>query len=463
MLDRPTLTAKQINDELLWPVLTVPRRWIALVLLTGAFVAAGVTAGASFIIFGLGVTGLNRPVFWGFMIVNFVFWVGISHAGTMISSILRLSQAEWRRPVTRAAETMTVFALMTSLLHPVIHAGRPWRIAYWVFGYDFWRGIWPNVRSPLVWDPAAIITYLTGSILFVYTALIPDLANIRDRTTGWQQRIYGVLSLGWRGTPRQWKFQGIAGILLSAIILPVFVSVHSIVSWDFAVSIVPAWHASIFAPYFVLGAVHSGVAAVILLMALMRWIYKMDHYIWEEHFDNIGRLLIAVATAWFFALWLDITFALYSGETQEVAVMELRIFTFPYNVLVVIFLLTAFFIPVPLWLSRRVRRNIPLMVWTAILVNIGMWLERFLIIVPGLSSKQPQTFMWNFYSPSLAEAAIVLGSFGLVGFLLLLFSKVFPLVPVWEQKEGQVFKTEITIGNARVPAILREEASSQVW
>src|SRR5262249_26596181 len=187
-------------------------------------------------IFGLGLTGLSRPNMWGFLITNFVFWVGISHAGTMISSILRLTQAEWKRPITRAAEVMTVFALSTAALFPVMHIGRPWRALYWFFPYDFPRGVWPNVRSPLVWDPSAIFTYLSSSAMFVYVALIPDLAIIRDRSTGWRRSLYSVLALGWRGNPRQWRLQGIVGFLLSALILPVFRSVHSIVSLDFAVA-----------------------------------------------------------------------------------------------------------------------------------------------------------------------------------------------------------------------------------
>ena len=232
------------------------------------------------------MTGLNRPVFWGFFITNFVFWVGISHAGVMISAILRLTGAEWRRPVTRAAEVLTIFSLLTAALMPLIHTGRPWRILYWFLPYDFSRGIWPDPRSPLVWDPAAIFTYLTGSILFVYVALIPDLAVARDRSTGWRFILYSILSLGFRGNPRQWKLQAVAGILLSALILPVFVSVHSIVSWDFAVNIgVEGWHATIFAPYFVIGAVHSGVSAVVTMMALMRWLWGWDKYIRPEHFD----------------------------------------------------------------------------------------------------------------------------------------------------------------------------------
>ena len=456
MYQRRTLTDVQINRELLGPVFTTPMWWIVLAAALAIVVAGAAGAFGWMLNQGLGVTGLNRPVFWGFFITNFVFWVGISHAGVMISAILRLSQAEWRRPMTRAAETMTVFALMTAALMPMVHTGRPWRLFYWFLPYDFSRGIWPDVRSPLVWDPSAIFTYLTGSILFVFIALVPDLAVIRDRTTGWRHVVYGTLALGWRGNPRQWRLQALAGILLSALILPVFVSVHSIVSWDFGISLVPAWHVTIFAPYFVIGAVHSGVAAVVILMVIMRKLFHLQNYIWEEHFDAIGRLLIVVATAWFFFFWLDVIFAFWTRESQELTVLHLRMFTPPWSWLFLVFILSAYVIPVPIWMFRRARRNVSVMLWTCILVNIGMWIERFLIIVPGLARKMPLTFDYATYRPSAVEITIVVGTFALVSLFLLLFSKVFPLIPLWEAKEGQVLKQEIKVGDVNVPAIIKE-------
>ncbi len=406
---------------------------------------------------GLGVTGLSRPVFWGLMIVTFVFWVGISHAGIMISAILRLTQAEWRRPVTRAAELLTVFSLLTALLFPLIHEGRPWR-AYWYAPYDFARGIFPSVRSPLVWDPAAIGTYLTGSTLFLYVALLPDLGNLRDRTTGWQNAMYTMLALGWRGNPRQWKMQTVGGILLSALMLPIFVSVHSIVSWDFAVTTgVEGWHSTIFAPYFVIGAVHSGVSAVVTMMALMRWLWKWGDFIRPEHFDALARLLIVVATGWLGFTFLELIFALYTLEGPEIALREMQLFTWPWNALFIVFLLTAYFIPVPLWLFKKVRNNIAAMFWTSILVNIGMWLERFFIVVPGLARKTPFTFAWESYKPSPIEWFLLGWSVAWVLFLMLMFARFFPLVPLFEQKESQVFTTDMKIGRATVPAIIREQ------
>ncbi|MEK9659445.1 MAG: NrfD/PsrC family molybdoenzyme membrane anchor subunit [Chloroflexota bacterium] len=456
MYYRRTLTEAQINRELLGTVLSTPLWWVVLTGLLGIVVAGMLSAIGFMFNQGLKVTGLGEPVFWGFFITNFIFWVGISHAGVMISAILRLSQAEWRRPMVRAAETMTVFSLMCSLLMPLIHAGRPWRIFYWVFPYDWARGIWPDVRSPLVWDPTAIITYLTSSSLFVYTALIPDLAVIRDRSTGWRRTVYGALALGWHGNPRQWKLQGLAGILLSALILPVFVSVHSIVSWDFSVSLVPAWHVTVFAPYFVIGAVHSGVSAVVTLMIIMRKLYKLENYIWEEHIDAVARLLIVVANTWLFFFWLDLVWALWLKEEQEMAVWQLRMFEAPWSWLFFLFFTLGYAIPVPLWFFRKVRRSFTWMLWTSLLVNFGMFLERLLIIVPSLAKRGPWVFDWASYRPSPVEITVILGSVALVSFLLLLFSKFFPLIPLWEEKEGQLFIEEIKVGARVVPAIVKE-------
>lgn len=445
------------NRVLLNGQLDTPKWWAPTVATLGVVVVIGLIVIGVMINKGLGVTGLARPVYWGLFITTFVFWVGISHAGIMISAILRLTQAEWRRPVTRAAELLTVFSLLTALVFPLIHAGRPWRIAYWILPYDFARGIYPNIRSPLIMDPVAISTYLTGSTLFLYVALLPDLGNLRDRTHGWQHALYTVLALGWRGNPRQWKMQTVGGILLSALMLPIFVSVHSIVSWDFAVaSAVEGWHSTIFAPYFVIGAVHSGVSAVVTMMALMRWLWKWDDFIRPEHFDALARLLIVVATGWLGFTFLELIFALYGQDAPEIALREMQMFQWPWNMLFIIFLFTAYLIPVPMWLFKRVRTNIALMFWTSILVNVGMWLERFLIIVPGLARRTPFVYTWEAYRPSAVEWTIFVWSFAWVTFLMLLFSRFFPLVPLFEQKESQVFTDDMTIGRAKVPAIVRE-------
>lgn len=453
-----SLGQSYINQVLLRGQLATPGWWKPMVI----FLTIGVLVGWAVIFYmfatGLGVTGLTRPVYWGLFITTFVFWVGISHAGIMISAILRLNQAEWRRPVTRAAELLTVASLMTALLFPIFHAGRPWRIVYWIFPYDFARGIWPNIRSPLVMDPIAIGTYLTGSTLFLYVALLPDLGNLRDRSTGFWKVFYSIASLGWRGNPRQWRMQTVGGILLSAIMLPIFVSVHSIVSWDFAVApAVEGWHSTIFAPYFVIGAVHSGVSAVVTMMALMRWGWKWGDFIRPEHFDALARLLIVVATVWLGFTFLELSFALYSLDAPEIALRETQIFQWPWNLMFAGLLITGYVIPVGAWAFKRVRNSIPLMFWTSLLVNVALWLERYLIIVPGLARRTPFTFVWDTYAPSIVEWVILVWSFMWVTLLILLFSRVFPLVPLFEQKEGQVFVKSIKIGRLRVPAIFREQ------
>ena len=260
MQARRDLPLPRIDRDLLRFALRRPPRWFwwsALVL--GALLGAAVLAEAAMVVVGLQLLGLTNTVYWAVLIANFIFWVGISHAGVMISAILRLTRAEWRRPITRSAEVLAVFALTTAGLFPLIHTGRVWRTIYWIFPYDFARDVWPGVRSPLVWDPAAIVTYLTATILFVYVGLIPDLAVARDRAADRRRAVYGALALGFRGTTRQWRIQAVAGQLLPALILPVFVSVHSIVSFDFSMAIVPGWHSTVFAPYFVIGAVWSGV------------------------------------------------------------------------------------------------------------------------------------------------------------------------------------------------------------
>ncbi len=458
MQQRRVIDQVETNRVLLNGQLDTPKWWLPTVIGLGIVVIIGFVIIGFMVNRGLGVTGLSRPVYWGLFITTFVFWVGISHAGIMISAILRLTQAEWRRPVTRAAELLTVFSLLTALIFPLIHAGRPWRIAYWILPYDFARGIFPNIRSPLIMDPVAISTYLTGSTLFLYVALLPDLGNLRDRTQGWQKAMYTVLALGWRGNPRQWKMQTIGGILLSALMLPIFVSVHSIVSWDFAVTpAVEGWHSTIFAPYFVIGAVHSGVSAVVTMMALMRWLWKWDDFIRPEHFDALARLLIVVATAWLGFTFLELIFAIYSLDAPEIALRELQIFAWPWNMMFVVFLMTGYVIPVGMWLFKSVRNNIALMFWTSLFVNIGMWLERFMIIVPGLSRRTPFVYTWDSYRPSLVEWSILVWSVAWVTFLMLLFSRFFPLVPLFEQKESQIFVDKIKIGRVNVPAILREQ------
>jgi molybdopterin-containing oxidoreductase family membrane subunit len=286
--------AERIREDLLRPLFHTSWRFY-----TGAgiLVAIGLAGIAAFLYqvnSGLGVAGITRPVFWGFYITNFVFWIGISHAGTLISAILRLVDAGWRRPVTRCAEAITVFALVIGGQFPVIHLGRPW-LFFWLIPYPSERHIWPNFRSPLLWDFLAITTYITGSLTFLLLPIIPDWATVRDRSAGLRKRIYTILALGWQGTPREWHRLEVAMRIMAVAIIPVAVSVHTIVSWDFAMALVPMWHSTMFGPYFVAGAIFSGIAALIIAMALLRKFLHLEEYLKPIHFDNLGKLLLLMS------------------------------------------------------------------------------------------------------------------------------------------------------------------------
>jgi Ni/Fe-hydrogenase subunit HybB-like protein len=451
------LSASQINEDLLGFVLRRPTpRWFWLwVIFLGAVIAIGVAAVAGLVLDGLQLLGLSDNVYWAIFIANFIFGVGMSHAGVMISAILRLTQAEWRRPITRTAEMLAVFSLITAAVFPIIHTGRLWRTAYWVFPYDFNRGIWPDVRSALIWDPSAIVTYLLGTLLFVYVDLIPDAAVARDRAGGLRKRIYAALALGFRGTSRQWRLQEAAGLLVSALILAVFVSVHSIVAWDLSMAIQPAWHSTALAPYFVIGAVYSGVAGVLTAMIVLRRALKLERYITAQHFDAVGRLLIAVAPAYFFFFLCDFYFGIFSRDPNELQIWQLRLFEPPTSILFYIQVATLL-IPVPFWCFKRCRRSVKIMFWTSLSVNVGMWLERYLLVVTPLQLKQPFTFGWiPTYVPSVVESIATLASFALVALGVIVFAKVLPIVPLWDEKEGQVLSTTVRVGRLEVPAAAR--------
>ena len=282
-------------------------------------VLAGVFAFSYQVYHGLGVWGLNWPVFWAFDITNFVFWIGISHAGTLISAILRLANAGWRRPVTRCAEAITVFALSIGAIIPICHLGRPW-LFFWLVPYPSERHIWPNFRSPLLWDFFAILTYLTGSMIFLFLPIIPDAAAARDLAHGWRKKLYALLSLGWQGNPKQWHRLESAMHIMAIAIIPVAVSVHTIVSWDFAMTPVPMWHSTIFGPYFVCGAIFSGVAALILAMALLRKFLHLEEYLEPIHFDHLGKLLLTMSLLWFYFTFAERLTTWYGNDVAEMSV-----------------------------------------------------------------------------------------------------------------------------------------------
>lgn len=426
-------TPKQINDELLRPLFKTSRRFYLLVGVLGAFVVAALGAWGYQLWNGIGVAGIRWPVFWAFYITNFVFWIGISHAGTLISAILRLANATWRRPVTRCAEVITVFALMIGAMFPVIHLGRPW-LAFWLIPYPSERGIWPNFRSPLLWDFFAINTYFLGSAIFLLLPTIPDFAVVRDRARGWRKKIYSLLALGWRGTPQQWHRLETAMHIMAIAIIPVAVSVHSIVSFDFAMTPVPMWHSTIFAPYFVAGAIFSGIAALIVAMAILRKVLHLEEYLQPLHFSNLGKLLLMMSLLWLYFVFSERLTTWYGNESSEMAVFwhtQRGTFAPLFWAMVA----CNFVIPFPLLAIQRLR-TIAGTVVASLSVVVGMWMERFLIIVPSLARKY-LPYSWGTYRPTWVEITITVGTFAAMALLYTLFAKFVPMISVWELKAGR--------------------------
>jgi Ni/Fe-hydrogenase subunit HybB-like protein len=425
--------AERMNQDLLRPLLRTSRRFYIAVPVLGAIVLAAVGAFAYQAWNGIGVWGINRPVFWAFDITNFVFWIGISHAGTLISAILRLANATWRRPVTRCAEVITVFALSIGAIFPIIHLGRPW-LFFWLIPYPSERLIWPNFRSPLAWDFFAISTYLTGSLIFLLYPIIPDWALVRDKTTGWRQWLYRVLALGWRGTPKQWHRLESAMHIMAVAIIPVAVSVHTIVSWDFSMAPVPMWHSTIFGPYFVCGAIFSGIAGLILAMFFLRKLLHLHDYLLPIHFDNLGKLLLMMSLLWFYFIFAERLTTWYGNETSEMAVFwSTQRGRFAPLFWTMVF--CNFLIPFPLLAIKRFRASIIGPVIASSTIVVGMWIERFLIVVPSIANKYlPYTF--GSYKPTWVEITLTAGTFAAMGLFYIFFSKLVPIISIWELKVG---------------------------
>ena len=444
-------TKNKINDDLLRPVLHTSPWFYVIVLVLGGIIVAGLGSWMYQMSHGLVVAGIKWPVYWAFYITNFVFWIGISHAGTLISAILRLVNATWRRPVTRCAEVITVFALMIGAMFPIIHLGRPW-LAFYLMPYPSERGIWPNFRSPLVWDFFAISTYLTGSTLFLFLPTIPDFALMRDRTTGLRQRIYGMLSLGWQGTTKQWHRLESAMQIMAIAIVPVAVSVHTIVSFDFSMSPVPMWHSTVFGPYFVAGAIFSGIAALIVAMAVLRKVLHLEEYLHPVHFHNLGKLLLTMSLLWAYFTFVERLTVWYGNAPAEMAVFwETQ--TGSYAPLFWTMVFCNFVIPLPLLGIRRLRTITGTVVASSLIV-VGMWLERFLIIVPSLAMKN-LPYSWGFYRPQPVEIMITIATFAAMAFLYVLFSKFVPIISIWELKVGAHPR--------RVLTPQEEEEAQELW
>lgn len=383
---------------------------------------------------GLGAsTGINHPIGWGVFITNFVFWVGIAHSGTLISAVLYLFRAQFRMPIYRLAEAMTVFAVMTAGLFPIIHTGRPWFAAYWLFPYPNQRALWPNFKSPLMWDVFAISTYFTVSFLFFVVGLIPDIAVARDRAkTPIRKFLYGITSLGWRGSHQRWKHYSAAYLLFAAFATPLVVSVHSVVSWDFAMGIVPGWHATIFPPYFVAGAIFSGVAMVITLIIPLRKVYGLHALIRDEHFDAMSKLIMLTSGIVSYAYITEFYTAWFSNNGFE----RFQFWFRPFGDFKLAFWGMTFcncIAPLSLW-YKPLRTNIAYLFVLSIIINIGMWLERFNIIFTSLAREYIPS-AWGGYIFQWGEIGITIAAFGWFGMWMTLFIKFFPAVAITEIKE----------------------------
>ena len=384
------------------------------------------------IILGIGVTGYEPPIFWGSYVTSFVFWVGIAHSGTLISAILFLFRSSWRSAVYRAAEAMTVIAVTTAAGFIAVHLGRTWFI-YWVPPYPNIRGLWSNFRSPLVWDVFAISTYLTVSATFLFVGLIPDIATIRDSVTGWRKRLYGALSLGWRNSNHEWRHFMRMYLFLAGLSTPLVLSVHSVVSWDFAMGIVPGWHATIFAPYFVAGAIFSGCGMVItILVPLRRW-FHLERYLEIRHFENLAKLCLLTSTIVGYAYFTEYFVAWYSGNPFERNSFYNRVFG-DYWWATWTMIICNVFIPLLLW-NKAIRTSLTWLFVISIFINIGMWFERFVIIATSLSHEF-EPWQWGYYVPNWNEIGILIGSFSWFSLVFLVFCKVFPSIAISEVKEA---------------------------
>ncbi len=409
-----------------------PRAWWVAFALTGSLTLVLLAMLGYLVSTGIGVWGNNSPVGWAFDITNFVFWIGIGHAGTLISAILYLFRQRWRTSINRFAEAMTLFAVACAAIFPMFHVGRPWR-AYWLFpAPNAWLGLWPNFRSPLIWDVFAVSTYGTVSLLFWYVGLIPDLATLRDRAQSRaRQVIYGVLSLGWRGSARHWNHYEMAYLLLAGLSTPLVLSVHSIVSFDFAVSLLPGWHTTIFPPYFVAGAIFSGFAMVVTLMVVARQAFGLQHLVTMKHLENMNKVMLATGLIVGYAYGVEFFIAWYSGNPYERFAFVNRALG-PYGWAYWIMVAANVLAPQCFWF-RRVRTSLPAMFLISILVNLGMWFERFVIIVSSLH-RDFLPSAWGMFRPTWVDLLTLAGSFGLFLTLFLLFVRFLPLISMSEVK-----------------------------
>ena len=422
------------------PVLTVGPLFNRWALGLGAVVLWAIFAWAWQLTSGLGETGLGRPIVWGLYITNFVFFIGVSHAGTLISAILRIVNAEWRRPITRMAEVITVLVLFFGVGNVVLDLGRPDRALNVI--------LHPHLRSPLLWDIMSISVYLTASSFYLYLPLIPDIARLRDQTHGWRHRFYRRLSIGWTGTPKQWhRLERMIGIM-AIVVIPIAVSVHTVVSWVFAMTIQPMWHSTIFGPYFVVGAIFSGIAAIIIAMAIVRKVYRLEKYLLPIHFNNLGLLLLVMACLWFYFTFAEHLTTWYGQQPHEVTVFNARVFG-PFAPFFWLMVVTCFVVPFGILVNSRTR-TVRWTVIASISVSIGMWIERFAIVVPSLSNPRAPIHTFT-YVPSWVELSLMAGCFAAFALLYMGFTKLFPVIAIWELEQDAHAAAPVTADPVLAP------------
>ena len=426
------LSLAEIEEMVARPLDTRPDKkfYIALSISGSALLFGAICLLLSFY-YGVGLWGNNQPVGWGFPIVNFVFWVGIGHAGTLISAILFLLRQKWRNGIARFAEAMTIFAVICAALFPAIHVGRPWLGGY-LFPYPNQHGLWINFNSPLIWDVFAVSTYFTVSLVFWYVGLIPDFATLRDRTVSKIKKvIYSIFSLGWRHSNRHWQHYEKAYVILAGFATPLVLSVHTIVSFDFAVSILPGWHSTIFPPYFVAGAIFSGFAMVVTVLVVVRKIFDLQNLITMDHLEKMNKVILATGMMVGYSYGMEFFISWYSGAPVEQFIFINRAFG-PYAWAYWVMVSCNVLFPQLFWF-KKIRRSVPAMMIIVILVNVGMWFERFVIVVTSLH-RDFLPSSWGMFIPTIYDAGILIGSFGLFFTLVILFTKALPVVSIAEIK-----------------------------
>jgi len=430
------VTQKSLNDDILKMISIPGKIWWAIFLLDLAVLATGLIALRNQIVLGLGVSGYTRPVMWAAYITNFVFWVGIAHCGTLVSAVLFLFRSHFRRAVYRVAEAMTVFGVLTAGIFPLLHTGRPW-FGYWLIAYPNQRQLWPNFRSPLEWDVFAVTTYLTISSIFFLVGLIPDVAAARDRARHPAMKLlYTLVSFGWQGTNTNWKHFYGAYLFFAAMATPLVFSVHSVVSWDFAMAQNPGWHSTLFAPYFVAGAIFSGVALVINLLIIIRKGFNLKHIVTIDHMEKLAKLVLLTSTMVGYSYLTEFFMAWYGPSKFERDLFWWRATGHYWWAFWIMFTCNVI-IPLSLWF-KPVRRNMTVLFIIALFVNVGMWFERFVIIITSLArSFNPST--WVYYKMSWTEAAITAGAFAWFGMFFLIFVRVLPAFSIAEIKETVQF------------------------